>query len=108
LLATGNTVGPAPQVERAMPLQATDGSVDLGPLFETVETRPRVLHVALDHPLYLPLEASVLVPEDLRRPETQGGQLATTLELVRAKALVTGTVALESGAQPARTVKSCP
>ncbi len=91
----------SPSVTLARPF-ADRLSVDVGQLFSGVEERPDHLRVRLDHPQYLPLEAGVLVQEELWQPETEAGVMQISLRLVRAQAVVTGTVAVEAGGMSER------
>jgi RNA polymerase sigma-70 factor (ECF subfamily) len=79
-------------------------TLDLGPLFDGVEVRPDQIAVRLDHPAYLPAQVSVLVPEELRKLGKESGQLTAAIDLVRAKAIVTGKVEIPASSTevPAR------
>jgi RNA polymerase sigma factor (sigma-70 family) len=79
--------------------------LDLGALFADGGARPGQFRVRLDHPAHLPADVGVLVPRELLEPTIGGGRLEAEIELVRAKAIVTGSVAV-TGQPPAGPIRA--
>ncbi len=71
-------------------------TLDLDAAFE-VETRPEQIVLLIDHPAFLPVQATVPVPKELRDLAVHSGELTAAVDLVRAKAIITGKVEITSG-----------
>jgi RNA polymerase sigma-70 factor (ECF subfamily) len=72
-------------------------TLELDALFEGVEVRPDQITLLIDHPAYLPDQVGVLVAQELRELEVRSGQLTAAVDLVRAKAIVTGRLEIAPG-----------
>jgi RNA polymerase sigma factor (sigma-70 family) len=66
--------------------------LDVSHLFVGVERRPSRLSVLVDHPAFLPARVELLVPIEQQQANTDTGSFRANVELVRARAIVTGTV----------------